>query len=72
MLEGFVLGVCAGMLIAYIIVRVVVWSTLRQLERDNIEVDDLIDKMKQKIEDKIIAAIPLIFGLQQFFEGNAI
>ena len=52
----FILGFCLGFLVAYGIVKIVVWSTLRQLDRDNIKVDELIDKMKQKIEDKIIAA----------------
>jgi len=52
----FILGFCLGFLVAYGIVKIVVWSTLRQLERDNIEVDELIDKMKQKIENNIIAA----------------
>ncbi len=52
----FILGFCLGLLVAYVTVKIVVWSTLRQLEQDNIEVDELIDKMKQKIENNIITA----------------
>ena len=52
----FILGFASGLIVAYIIVKVVVWSTLRQLEQDDIRVDELIDKMKQKIEQNIIAA----------------
>ncbi len=52
----FALGVVVGMMVAYIIVKVVVWSTLRQLERDNIEIDELMEKVTKKIENNIIAA----------------
>ena len=52
----FALGIVVGMMVAYVIVKVVVWSTLRQLERDNIEIDELMTKITKKIENNIIAA----------------
>jgi hypothetical protein len=52
----FILGFTSGLIVSYIIVKVVVWSTLRQLEQDDIRVDELIDKMKQKIQSSIVQA----------------
>lgn len=52
----FALGVVVGMMVAYIIVKVVVWSTLRQMERDNIEIDKLLERVKKKPAEKVIRA----------------
>ena len=52
----FILGFCLGLLVAYVIVKIMIWSTLRQLERDNIEIDELMTRITKKIEDNIISA----------------
>ena len=47
MLEGFVLGFGAGVLISYAIVKIVVWATMRQIEREGIEIQKLMDQLRQ-------------------------
>jgi hypothetical protein len=56
MIEGLFLGILLGWLIAYIAMRVVVWITMRQIEREGIEIDTLLEKMREKAREQIIEA----------------
>ena len=56
MLEGLILGFAGGLIVSYIYVKFVIWHTLRQLEQQDIRVNEIIDKMKTRIEQNMIAA----------------
>jgi hypothetical protein len=56
MIEGILLGILLGLFIAYIAMRVVVWATMRQIEREGIEIDALLDKMRGKAREQVIEA----------------
>ena len=55
-LLGISLGILLGWLTAYIIMRVVVWATMRQIEREGIEIDALLEKMREKAREQVIEA----------------
>jgi hypothetical protein len=56
MLESFVLGICVGMGVAYVMMRIVVWATLRQMERRGIEIENLVQKIKQDAQASVVEA----------------
>jgi hypothetical protein len=56
MIEGILLGILLGLLIAYIAMRVMVWTTLRQMERQGIEIENLVQKIKQDAQASVIEA----------------
>jgi hypothetical protein len=56
MIEGILLGILLGWLTAYIAMRVVVWTTMRQIEREGIEIDTLLDKLREKAREQVIEA----------------
>ena len=56
MLETFILGICLGMFVSYVAMRIVVWATLRQIERQGIQIEDLVQKMKEKVQVPVIPA----------------
>jgi hypothetical protein len=56
MLESFVLGIVIGMGLAYVMMRIVVWATLRQMERQGIEIENLVQKIKQDAQASVIEA----------------
>ena len=51
MIEGLLLGIFLGIFVSYVAMRVVVWATMRQIEREGIEIEALLDKMKEKEEE---------------------
>lgn len=56
MIEGLLLGIFLGIFVSYVAMRVVVWATMRQIEREGIEIEALLDKMKEKARQQIIEA----------------
>ena len=56
MLESFILGICVGMFLFYVMMRIVIWTTLRQIERRGIQIEDLMQKMKEKAQVLVIPA----------------
>lgn len=56
MLESFVLGMCVGMGVAYVMMRIVVWATLRQMERRGVEIENLVHKIKQDAQALVVEA----------------
>jgi len=52
----FLLGLAMGMAVSYLITRLIIWATMRQIEREGIEVDQLIQRMKEKVQDSIVQA----------------
>lgn len=52
----FLLGLAVGVAVSYLITRLIVWMTLRQIEREGIEVEQLIQSMKQKVQERIVQA----------------
>lgn len=56
MLEGFVLGFGAGVLISYAIVKIVVWATMRQIEREGIEIQALMNQLRQHRKNILVEA----------------
>jgi len=57
MIEGLFLGVLLGMLISYIAVRIMIWVTLRQIERQGIMIEALLQKMREKQQQVIEARL---------------
>lgn len=56
MLEGFVLGLGVGVLTSYIIVKIVVWVTIRQIQRQGIEIEQFINQLRQHSKDILVEA----------------
>jgi hypothetical protein len=56
LLYSFILGICVGMGMAYVIMRMVIWVTLRQMERRGIEIENLVQKIKQDAQALVIEA----------------
>jgi hypothetical protein len=44
------------MLIVYIVVKIMIWATLRQIERQGVEIDSLIASMQAKAREPVIEA----------------
>ena len=53
---NFIIGFVLGMALSYIIHRFIVWSTLKQMEREGIEIDELLERVKQKVAEKVVQA----------------
>jgi len=56
MLEGFILGFCAGVLVSYLWVKFIVWSTMRQIEKEGIEIKELMARLQKQKKDMIVEA----------------
>jgi len=52
----FFLGLAVGVAVSYLITRFIVWATMRQIEREGIEVEQLIQNMKQRVQERIVQA----------------
>lgn len=52
----FILGIFTGILIHYITMRIVVWATLRQMERRGIEIENLVQKIRQDAQALVVEA----------------
>ena len=57
MIESFVLGVFVGIILSYIAVRIMIWVTLRQIERQGIVIEALLEKMREKQQQVIEARL---------------
>ena len=53
---NFFIGFAMGMALSYIIQRIIIWATLRQMEREGIEIDELLERAKQKVAEKVVQA----------------
>jgi hypothetical protein len=56
MLEGFVLGLCAGVVVSYLWVKFIIWSTMRQIEREGIEIKELMAQLQKQKKAMIVEA----------------
>ena len=52
----FIVGFVIGLAVSYIITRVIVWLTLKQIEREGIEVEELLERVKKKVAEKVVQA----------------
>lgn len=53
---NFFVGLIMGMALSYIIHRIIIWTTLRQMEREGIEIDELLERVKKKVAERVVQA----------------
>ena len=53
---NFFIGFVMGIALSYLIHRFIVWSTLKQMEREGIEIDELLERVKKKVAESVVQA----------------